>query len=82
MPLEFGDIIPAPALADLPGELLDQEEGGGGGNPLPGVDARVDEDDGKTGVVGVDLDYFDVPPLVGHPDHLASHCVILEYNHT
>ena len=78
MPLILGDVIPAPAFADLLGELLDQEEGRGGGDPLSGVDPGIDEDDGQLRVVGVDLDHLDVPPLICHSDHLACHRVILK----
>ena len=31
-------------LVDLPGELLDEEERGSRGDPLPSVDTRVNED--------------------------------------
>ena len=31
-------------LVDLPGELLDEEERGSWGDPLPSVDTRVNED--------------------------------------
>ena len=80
MPLVFSNVILAPALADLLGELLDEEEGGCRRDPFPGVDPGIDEDDGELGVVRVDLHHLDVPPLISHTNHLACHRVILKFD--